>query len=355
MFEDYLPGNRTRFVRSFVCQHDDPLEVVILKKRLLLSIGSAKELLIWSQWEHTPLLKLEIDSEPTSAVDLPRDPEFFVLGSVDGLIRIVSVKNGAVAREIDAFGMRLPSPISRMLFIPESCSLVTTNLSGYVKLWSCKDNEIKETRRWKAQELGVGGMTYSAKFNALITQGQEQQIHVWYLGFAFGFIGRVGQLKQWDLNDRRTWFDSRGLRENRNDFKKMAELKRELEAHFFEKEAVRDVVGSPVRDHLVMDGRGEYEEFSFNAVREMLDGIEDQVDSGMMVMRRARRRLGEVPKTVPKKVGLPRDLRRIRPESPGNGGMFLPPLMPDVKRDEDVEDMERKEEVVGGGREHSEG
>jgi WD40 repeat protein len=236
-------------------------------------------------------------------VDIAEDPEYFLIGDTGGFIRFVSIRSGASAQVIDAFGLRVQSPVSRMLWIETTSTLVCANLGGYVKLWNFNGTTISEKFKFRAHEVGVKGMAISKKFNILITAGQDEQIHLWSIDKPFGFIGRVGRQTEWKLEDRKTWIGDFGLPEGIYDFKKLSDLRKEFGVVVNPEEedgeeapdGLHTTLNKSIRSFRLLQPKPL--DFSFQHVASMLNGIEEQVERGDRVIKQAFRKTGEIPKS----------------------------------------------------------
>jgi WD40 repeat protein len=217
LFDD-LSGNRVRFVRNFVCPIENPTLAISLKNRYVLTVGTGKELLIWTETHAVPIRKITFQGEPSAAVDLPNESDLFLLGDASGFVHLVSLKTGSIAQSINVFRMRIPSPITSLLFYPSLDTMVITNMHGYVRLWKQENGEFIEIKRFRAHTSSVVSTSISKKYLLLVTAGLDDQIRLWSFADGEFYIGEFGGTKSWDVQDPQTWVKGNGLEEDFLDF-----------------------------------------------------------------------------------------------------------------------------------------
>ena len=298
MFDD-LTANRVRFVRNFTCQNENPVLVVILKQRLLLTIGSGSEVLLWNSVNQNPVKKIKLPSEPSIAVDLPSDKDAFIMGDVDGKLHFLSMTTGAILTTINVFQMVIPSALTNVIVCEELNRVLIANMHGYVKQLELETGQLQSRGFFKAHEGAVVHMFISCKYRLLVTAGRDQEIRVWSLDDEGGLVGQLGRVHKWDLNDPATWLKDETLDINQSDFVK--EQPPIQDPYEIESESSEDAQHHPPAK--------EEKSFCLDLMQQLLDQMEDQYRSGKIVVRKAKAKFGENP-TVPKatKRPPPRDL-----------------------------------------------
>ena len=298
MFED-LTANRVRFIRNFNCHNENPAKVVILKQRLLLTIGVGTELLIWNTVQQGPIKKLQLPSEASLAVDLPSDKDAFIIGDIDGKLHFVSVSTGAILTTINVFKMKIPSALTNVIVCEELSILVIGNMHGYVKQLELETGQLQERRLVKAHEGAVLQMFVSAKYQVLVTSGRDEEVRVWSLKGDGGLIGLLGRIRKWDLHDSSAWMTEECLEINPTDFTNEEAPKPELTTDSESESAEEPDTETPAS--------GE-SSFCLDLMRQLLDQMEDQYHSGRIVVRKAKIKIGDTPRAIKQKRPPPRDI-----------------------------------------------
>jgi hypothetical protein len=207
LFED-LVGNRTRFVRSFVGHTELLSSAIIVKGNMVLSIGMGSEIFLWSLGLQNPLVRFKVPNDPTVAMDIPGDPDKFLVGDMAGFIHWMSKGQRTPFRTVDAFKMSLKSPLSSLQLLEGM--LITSNMHGYVKLYNFFG--MTEIRKWRAHSDAVMTLSVSAAHRLIVTSGDEH-IRVWSLDPP-GWIGSFGVGRLWQLDDAQTWQSPVGVEED---------------------------------------------------------------------------------------------------------------------------------------------
>ena len=203
MFED-MSGNRWRFSRNFIGHQEALSMVTVLKGNLILSIGMEHEMFLWNVQQQSPVLKYQMPNDPTTAEDLPADPDLFVVGDVNGFIHFMSKSSPTPISSINAFGLSVRSAVTT-IEIPDNYPLVVAgNQHGYVKYWFLVGSELQEIRRFRAHTEPVRSVSVSPQNRVVVTMGGDERIRQWSVE-PFGLIGSYGMGKTWKNNHIDMW------------------------------------------------------------------------------------------------------------------------------------------------------
>jgi hypothetical protein len=201
MFDD-LSGNRISFVRGFLGHAEAVARAHVLKGRFLLSVGAGRELFLWNVNQQHPVVKFQLPSDPTVAVDIPEDARIFLVGDVEGRLHFMSVDCPAPMSSFQGIELTIASSVSTIML--DRSTLIVGNMNGYVKVWARKDGRLDEVRRFRAHTKAVISLSFSVQHAVLVTAGLDEEIRVWSLE-PFGMIGELGKIWQWQLGDPKTW------------------------------------------------------------------------------------------------------------------------------------------------------
>ena len=159
---------------------------------------------LWNVQQQSPVLKYQMPNDPTTAEDLPADPDMFVVGDVNGFIHFMSKSSPTPISSINAFGLSVRSAVTT-IEIPDNYPLVVAgNQHGYVKYWFLVGSELQEIRRFRAHTEPVRSVSVSPQNRVVVTMGGDERIRQWSVE-PFGLIGSYGMGKTWKNNHIDMW------------------------------------------------------------------------------------------------------------------------------------------------------
>ena len=305
VFDD-IRGNRLRFLRNFIGHSENVMKIVILKEKLILTIGVEHEMFLWSLSTQYPIYKYELKGDPSTAIDLPNDPDIFVAGDVNGYIHFISLKTNSIISSMNVFHMVVKSGISCLSIIEELELLVISNIHGYVVFWSLKKdeeqdnpnsiNQMKEERLFRAHTNSILSIIYSPRFQTLLTFGRDDEIRLWSMNKRFCLIGELGKSKKWKLDQRETYKGDENIEYNEKDFEDYASKQK-----FTEIIEGTPTIRSTETFAVIEPTAPEPVEFSIENFMNMINKAEDQIYQGDALIKRVSCKKDEGPRlTRPK-------------------------------------------------------
>jgi WD40 repeat protein len=311
MFED-ITGNRTSFIRNFLGHTEEIARAVVLKGRFILTIGAGKELFMWNVSQQHPVMKFQVERDPTFAVDIPEDPKEFILGDIDGRIIYMSMDSPTPLSSFLGIEMTISCAVTTIFLNPEM--LIVGNMNGYVKIWARVNDKLEDIRRFRAHTEGVISLAHSAAHSVLVTAGLDEEIRIWSLE-PFGMIGELGKIWKWKLDDQTTWRPSAAPSDDPRHFA----VPEAAEARADE-QAPAATEGLEAQQERVDEGF-HLPPFSFDTFRHGMDLLEDLWFSGQAIEQLANRQPSKSRKTPRASVkpllpSMDRELNRPRTSSP---------------------------------------
>lgn len=331
IFDD-INSSRIRFDRNFVGHTENIMKTVILKEKLILTIGIGHECFLWSISRQAPIAKIDLKGDPTTACDLPDDPDIFIVGDVIGFIYFVSIETKSIITSMNPFGMKKDVSITFLSVIEELGYLIACNYNGYVKLWSM--NQIKESggnsedehksesedkndneslnkdenkiedlgnklknfdedfvrrmnliRLFRAHTQSIFSVDYSKVMNSIITLGRDQEVRIWSLD-PFSLIGELGKPKKWNFDKRETWIGDDNVFFNENDF--ATSNQQNLSLNKKQPKYIQDSIQEGPKIENVPKIP-----FSVSTFENMMENVEKQIKSGRILIKKMPKKSNE--------------------------------------------------------------
>ena len=214
MFED-MSGNRVNFIRKFVEHSEDVSKVLILKEKYMLSIGSGSEMFLWNVSQQHPILKYHLDVDPSTALDIPDDPDKFLVGDVAGNIHMMSISSPSVVGSIAGFGLVTKSSVTIMSMHKDQ--LIAGNMHGYIKVYKHIGEDFRDVVRFRAHTEAIISISVSETHGVVITAGRDEEIRIWRLE-PFALVGELGKLSRWNISTPSSYQSTTPLPDDPNHF-----------------------------------------------------------------------------------------------------------------------------------------
>lgn len=284
---DIVAGKRLQFLRNFVGHTENIMKTVILKEKLILTIGTEVECFLWSLSQQAPIMKFTFRDEPTTATDIPFDPNIFIVGDISGYIYFISIDTYEILFQMKPFNMAKSTSITCLKVIEELGILIASNFNGYVQVWGIDNTDsfiadrLQEKKLFRAHTQSIFSIEYSKSLNCIITLGRDQEVRLWSLAHSLVLIGEIGKTIKWNINDPQTWDNSESICFNEDDF-----LKNEVEDKM-QARAARSILTSNAGSKGTVDQvEPEFvSTFTLSSFEAMMNQMEDQVESGKNLIK----------------------------------------------------------------------
>ena len=294
LFDD-LKGNRMSFHRNFIGHSDNVVRMAILKERVIVTVGSDREMFLWSPQQQNPLIKYNLPNDPTLAIDIPNNDDLFIAADVVGFLYIMRLDSPKPVKSFNIFGMYIKSAITSVVLSKTSNHILIGNMHGYVRAMFLEiDNkELNDIKMFRAHAMSIINIAFSESEKVFITSSLDQEVKLWTLE-PFSCIGSVGKLKKWILTDQTTWLGDKTVEIDETHFTKPEPPKIEEEEEIVEEPVVESTHELP-----------PLPPFSFEAAKNMYDTSEDQYLEGNKLLNKIKLQLAQ-----------PKSARIIKPVVP---------------------------------------
>ncbi|EAY04896.1 hypothetical protein TVAG_016680 [Trichomonas vaginalis G3] len=288
LFSD-IQGNRMAFHRNFVGHTENIISMAVLKERVIVTIGSEKEMFLWSVTQQNPLVKYSLPGDPTIVVDIPTSSDTFLAGDTSGSIHILRLDYPTPIKSIDVFGMSISSAITSLYISKTTPYIFIANMHGYMKIMSIEpDGSYTDHKMFRPHPMGIINCSLSEQDKVMVTAGLDQEVKMWNIE-QLQCIGTIGFMKKWKLNDPKTWSGS-SVPEDPVHFQKPDESVEEEE---FPEEEEKIKRPPPINiDALPLP------EFTYEGTRNMLDTSEEQNEDGKKLIEKVVLSMKEPPKSA---------------------------------------------------------
>lgn len=286
LFAD-IQGNRMAFHRNFVGHTENVESMAVLKERVIVTLGSEKEMFLWSVPQQNPLIKYQLPGEPTIAADIPSSSDTFLAGDMTGCIHVMRLDSPTPIKTIDVFGMSINSPITSIVIMKTRPYIYLSNMHGYMKIMNVEaDGSFTEHHTFRPHPMGIINVCASEQDRVFVTAGLDQDVKMWTMD-PVNCIGVIGLMRKWKINEPKTWF-GHAIEIDPVHFQK-PEQHVEEEDHSEEEEIRRPPPSFRELPPIV---------FTYEGAREALDTSEEQVADGKKLFDKVLMGLKEPPKTA---------------------------------------------------------
>jgi WD40 repeat protein len=265
-----LHGNRTRFIRAFFAHTEDIIMATTVNERYIVSVGAGRELFLWKLSSPGPMVRYSLPNDPTIVCDLGRRADQFLVGDIAGFVHFLARSQTTPIKTIDAFGMTIKSPITRIAIREDDNFVTTGNLHGYVKFWRLMPSDLEPIRWYRAHSDPVVSISVSSKHGLVVT-ASDQHIRLWSVD-PFGMVGAFGAGQTWQSSDPSTWLRDGGFDPDPIHFAKPAEAE--------SKAVMESVEGSSDEESGNGDLVGPDQRLSAKITGNMLDEMEELIENG---------------------------------------------------------------------------
>lgn len=199
-FEDCV-GAGFKHARNFLHHKEIIVDILTIKKSLLLSVGDTSEIFSWTQNAFVPQVMYKCLHHPVCAADLKHTDDLFLVGDSKGCLSMFTIDSPEPLKYIYPFDTRVKFGIK--CITSYNNYIYMGNSGGYLTCIKIDDENIGRLWSVRANVDAVEYIKYTPKNNCIITSGSEQDIKVFSEDGKF--VGQIGSLKNWNIRKPESW------------------------------------------------------------------------------------------------------------------------------------------------------